>query len=174
MWVYARLTSFTPELWRSHNPDLFTHSWSCLYTTNLYTDTHIQHTHTHILYSEGSWGTTYISSSPVFPAVWGVPGSVYLHDTVFSSGVVDDLWYLAVLHWRTVVISRWAKKEKRRLGPRCRFLGHFLQPFCAVMGVRALRCEKKRKKKAGERLKPAWVHLCTSGHILSFKVQTDL
>ena len=50
--VYAQLTSFTPELWRSHDPDLLTHSWSCLYTTILYTDTHIQHTdtHTHTLF----------------------------------------------------------------------------------------------------------------------------
>lgn len=96
------------------------------------------HTQTHILYSKGSWGTTYISSSPVFPAVWGLPGSVYLRDTVLRLGMVYDLWYLAVLHWCTIVISRWAKKEKSCLGPRCWFLGHFLQSFCAIMGVWAL------------------------------------
>lgn len=86
----------------------------------------------------------YISSSPVFPAVWGLPGSVYLHDTVLSLGVVDDLWYLPVLHWCTIVISRWAKKQKRHLGPCCQFLCHFLQPFRAIMGVWALSCEIKK------------------------------
>ena len=91
-----------------------------------------------------------MSSSPVFVAVWGLSGSVYLHDTVFSLVVVDDLWYLPVLHWCTVVISWWAKKQKCRLGPCNCFLGHFLQPFCAIMGVWALRCQMK--KKSGNRL----------------------
>lgn len=137
------------------------------YAHTAYTHTHTQ-THAFFI-PRDQWGTTFISGSPVFPAVWGLPGSVYLHDTVSSLGVVDDLRYLPVLHWCTIVISRWAKKEKRCLGPRCCFLGHFLQPFRAVMGVWALRC---RITKAGNRLILIWVktdlvHLCNLLHILN-------
>lgn len=75
------------------------------------------------------------------PAVWGLPGSVYLHSTELGLSVVDDLWDLPVFHWCTVVISRWTKKEKCCLGPHCWFLGQFLQPLCAVMRIWALQEE---------------------------------
>lgn len=93
--------------------------------------------HTHSLFQGIMRHYVYVQQSSL-PAVWGLPGSVYLHNTVVSLRVVDDLWYLPVFYWCTIVISRWTKKEKCCLGPRCRFLGHFLQPFCAVMGVWAL------------------------------------
>lgn len=105
--------------------------------------------HKDTLYSKSSWGTTYIFKSPSFPAVSGLPGSVYLHDTDLRLGVVDDLWNLPVLHRRTVVIPRWAEKQKRRLRSCCGFLGHLLQTFGAIMGVWSL---GRKNYNAGNRL----------------------
>lgn len=55
-----------------------------------------------------------------------------------SLGVVDDLWNLAVLHWRTVVVPRGAEEQEGRLGSQRRLLRHLLQPFGAVMRVGSL------------------------------------
>lgn len=55
-----------------------------------------------------------------------------------SLGVVDDLGNLAVLYWRTVVVSRGAEEQEGRLGSHRRLPCHLLQPFCAVMRVGSL------------------------------------